>query len=84
MGGLVAAVTLAHLWVGGYLAQSMHLAGSAARETIQRIELAFDRELQQSKAPPPAAPPPAAPAPVAVADAAAPAASAASADTALR
>ena len=75
----MAAVTLAHLWVGGYLAQSMHLAGSAARETIQRIELAFDRELQQSQAAPPAGPPPAAPAPVAVAEAAAPAASAASA-----
>lgn len=79
LGGLVAAVTLGHLWLGGYLAQSMHLAGSAARETIQRIELAFDRELQQSMAVPPAAPAPAAPAPAAVAEAAAPAASAASA-----
>jgi hypothetical protein len=79
IGGLVAAVTLAHLWVGGYLAQSMHLAGSAARETIQRIELAFDRELQQSTAVPPAAAPPVVPAPVATAEAAAPAASAASA-----
>ena len=77
-GGLVAAVTVVHLWLGGWLARSMHLAASDPAARIHRIELSFERELQPTAPPEPVARPPrpSAPPPGAVAAAPSPAASA--------
>lgn len=79
-GGLVTVVTVAHLWVGSYVARSMHLAAAESAPGIHRIELSFESELQQTEPPEPVArktlAPPAEGSTAAVAPAPAPAASA--------
>jgi hypothetical protein len=81
-GGLVAAVTVAHLWVGGQVARSMHEAATDPSQKIHRIELSFERELLPTTPPEPPARPsrPRAPEAGAVAAAPAPAASAPAAE----
>jgi hypothetical protein len=60
-GGLVAAVTVVHLWVGSYVTSLMHLEATDGAAAIHRIELSFERELQQAEPPEPAARPAAPP-----------------------
>jgi len=59
--GLVAAVTVVHLWVGSYVTSLMHLEAADGAAAIHRIELSFERELQQAEPPEPAARPAAPP-----------------------
>ncbi len=54
---VVAGVLAAHLWVGGHLAHMMHLGASQGAETIRRIELSFERDLQPAAPPEPVARP---------------------------
>jgi hypothetical protein len=79
-GGLVAVVTAAHLWIGGYVAHTMHLSATDTAQAIHRIELSFERDLQPAEPPEPvarkSAPPAGEGGAVAAAPAPAPAASA--------
>jgi hypothetical protein len=54
-GGLVAVVTAVHLWVGGYVAHTMHLSATDSAQAIHRIELSFERDLQPAEPPEPVA-----------------------------